>query len=817
MTKLGDVFMPNILSPFNVSDIVENLVELRRKMLSQPISERKKVIEDRSDALSNLRKLGLDFLSTSQAISSVLSYRVFRAELKNLSGTEDPKNILGVSVGPDAVQGNFDVTVNQLAQSWKISSSVFSGADVTLGSLGVASGSRIIVKGSDSADARVIEVDPSWTIKQLRDRINEIGAGITAYIQNVSGGVQLVFSSSRTGASREYMTVVDASGNALQQLGFISSAPDIIKNQRDFHVVSDAFTKKDGSGNEIGKLMGFAPGSAPSGTVYIKGVAVTLDLNTMTLEDLKDTINSVVSSGTAEVIQEGGVYRLKINTTDFNDNGTTVLKTIGILAKDFQNVVSYGRNAQITVDGSIYLSSDNVFSPDETGIAGLTFTALRTSSDVIRVAISRDIDRIMKYFSDFVEAWNRVIDFLNEQIKFDEKSGRSGVLSGDFSVQATRSAMRRAFSGVIEVGGSDGLSRTVTIQDLGFSIDREGKLSLNQGKLRELLERDFELTVRAITSATSEKVVGGAFSSDTSPLGLTGEFIVDGKSVVVSPQDTLRDIALRINSASDSVRAYIRTVSGNKKLVIERISGGLPSLADVSGNILVSLGFGSPSDFLVKNQINSTTLRTSVFFSASSPVRNSLDRNIDTQDTANNIAGNIVIPIDGGGTVSIFVDISSDSLEDIAEKINSSTGSAIASVKQDGDTYYLEISGVRTDPSEWSGNINLLQFLGILKRKENKEAVKVGFAEHMRRELGALLSSKGAIGASRDRVDAELADINKKLTKLDEELESYRATLYERWSRVNQLIVRTRSVMYFFQAISQQLIKGIDSPFSKGG
>lgn len=814
MSKIGDVFMPNIMSQYDVSSIVENLVEIRRRFITKPINERKELIEQKSEAISTLRKLALDLLSASQGIASTLSYNVFRANLKNLSSSEDPKNILGVSLGPDAVQGYFDMVVNQTAQAWKVSSSVINSADATLGSLGVSAGSKIIIKGTDTANARSLEVNPNWTIKQFRDKLNELGTGLSAYIQNVSGGVQLVISASKTGTKREYITIVDASGNAFQQLGFFSSDPDIVKNQSGGSALSDAFTRKEGTGSEIGKLLGFAPGTAPSGTVRISGINVLLDLNTMTLEDIKNTINSAVGSGTAEIVQEGNIYRLKINSLDLDDNGSTVLKTLGILTKNFQNVITPGQNARITVDGTSYTSQDNVFTPDETGIAGVTFNAIRASSDIIQVSVTRDVDRIMKYLNDFVEAWNKVINFLNEQVKFNEKTGRAGPLSGDPSISATRAAMRRTFSGLVEVGQPDGSVKVISITNLGFSIDREGRLSLDQAKLSEALRTDFETTVRALTSAVTEKLASATFASETTPLGLSGEILVDGKSVVVTSSDTLKDIALKINAVSASVRAYVKTVGADKKLIVERVSGGLPNLAEIQGNLLVSLGLASSTALKIKNQVSTTSVRTDVFFSATAPVRNSVDSDTSTPDTENNIVGNLIIPLHGGGTVTVTgINISTDSLSDIVNKINTAAGIEIASLKGDGTKHQIEIAGVKTEPSEWGGNLNLLQFLGILKREENKTAAKLGFGEHIRREIGDLLSSKGAIEASKDRIETELTGIDKRLAKIEEEIEAYRVSLYERWARANQLIAYTRNILNLFQSIAQQLIKGVRNPF----
>lgn len=806
MAEIGNIFMPNILSQFDVSTIVENLVKLREKILTDPVNQRKSLLQEKRDALQTLKTNVLDLLSSVQIASSPVSYKVFSASLSNMTGTENPSNILSVSTGPEAVPSNFDVQVIQTAQSWKVGSSVFTSADITLGSLGISSGDIIEMKGSNTANAKVLRLDPNWTIKQLRDKINELNAGVTAYLVNEPGGVRLVISATKTGADKEFITLADVNSNALQILGFTNGTLSG-KHQTGTTYLSDVFTKKDVA---VGSLIGLNPGEAPSGTISINGTPISINLNTMTLEDIANAINSSGSGATASVVQEGGVYRLKIEGVSSISDSAHVLESLGVLAQGFQNTISTGQNAQISIDGTIFQSPDNTFTPEETGISGITFTALKSSTDTIRVTVSRDINKIVNYFKNLVDAWNKVMDFINEQIKFDEKTGKAGPLSGEFVLLSVESTMKRAFSGIVEVGQPDGSVKTFTIDKLGFSIDREGKLSLDTSKLSELLQTDFDNTVRALTSIVSQKVVSSGFSSDTTPLGFSGEILVNGKSVVVNPSDTLRDIALKINSSSDTARAYIKTESGQYKLVIENLAGGLPSLAEVSGTILSDLGLAS-SSFLIKNKVNITTLNTDSFFFRNQPLRNSLDSNSSTSDTTNNISGPLVIPLAGGGTVTVPVDISVDTLDSLASAINTAAGSTIAQVKEtvvNGQTkYYIQLSGVDTDPAKWGGNQNLLQFLGILKKDENEKNFYTGFAERLRAGIADLISSKGSIGATEDRFDTELSGIDKELSNISDEIERYRAFLYERWGRANALMFQIRGISQFLSVTLGTLVQ----------
>jgi Flagellar capping protein len=445
---------------------------------------------------------------------------------------------------------------------------------------------------------------------------------------------------------------------------------------------------------------------------------------------------------------------------------------LGVLAQNYSNVVSAGQNAQISIDGNIFTSQDNTFTPEETGITGVTFTALRASTDVIRVSITRDIDKIIKYFQDLAQSWNKVVDFIKSQITFDQKKKSAGPLSGESVLLAVDSAMRRALSGIIEIPQMDSSFKTYSITSLGLSLDREGKLSVDVSKLRSALEADFEGVVRALTSSIEKKIVSSGFASADTSLGISGEILVNGKSVVINPSDTLRQIAQKINSVSDTARAYIKSVSGQYKLIVENLQIGLPDLKEVSGNVLSDLGLASTS-FITKNKVSLYILKTDTFFSDTQPVRNVVDQDSSTSDTANNISGTITFRLQDGTLVTTSViDISSDSLSDIVTKINSAAGSSIAEVKTtvvDGKVkYYIQISGVSTDPNDWSDTTGgkLLQFLGILKKDENDQSFNKGFAERLRENLAAVTGSNGAIGLTESRFQGELTGIDKDLERI---------------------------------------------------
>jgi flagellar hook-associated protein 2 len=221
--------------------------------------------------------------------------------------------------------------------------------------------------------------------------------------------------------------------------------------------------------------------------------------------------------------------------------------------------------------------------------------------------------------------------------------------------------------------------------------------------------------------AQAHKVATSAQADATSALNLSGTFLVNGKAVVVETSDSLTAIASKINSLNAGVTASILNGgSGNVFLTITaNETGALNSIAlsDVgSGLVLESLGVvtgGTSIRRPISNGAESLRFRDSVtalgsLLSISVP------------------AG--VIQING---VDINVDLSQDSLSDLAARINGAGAGVTASVVTEeigGTTYYkLQITGAST-PTFTDAN-NILQSLGILQRSYGNELLSAQDAQ----------------------------------------------------------------------------------------
>ena len=216
--------------------------------------------------------------------------------------------------------------------------------------------------------------------------------------------------------------------------------------------------------------------------------------------------------------------------------------------------------------------------------------------------------------------------------------------------------------------------------------------------------------------AQAEKMSSAAQTSTTTALNQTGQFEVNGAVVNVTATDTLQSLAGKINALNVGVSAgVIDGGSGQAYITFTSNQTGVsnkPLLADLTGNTLGSLGVLS----------STTSVRSPITNGASSYAFNSTTSPVGTILGANGLASQTV-QING---TNVSINLATDSLQNIADKINSAgTGAnatVVASQNNGATTYQLQISGSSSTPSLTDSG-NTLTALGILQNNPSKELV----------------------------------------------------------------------------------------------
>ncbi|HYV99065.1 MAG TPA: flagellar cap protein FliD N-terminal domain-containing protein, partial [Gemmatimonadaceae bacterium] len=180
--------------------------------------------------------------------------------------------------------------------------------------------------------------------------------------------------------------------------------------------------------------------------------------------------------------------------------------------------------------------------------------------------------------------------------------------------------------------------------------------------------------VEVVATARAEKIGGGASANSSTALGVTGSFAINGRVISVVAQDTLTSLRDKINatnsgSAASGVSASVVAATGGAKLVVTADATGLSGieLTDDAAGTLATLGFvAGPAVANLDPDGASQTYRF----------------NSDVSAIAANVAVDTppATTINVGGT-SVSVDLAADSLQEIADRINTVSGNpSLASV-----------------------------------------------------------------------------------------------------------------------------------------
>ncbi len=276
----------------------------------------------------NTKLLALKTAAT--ALAEEDTFNVYSASTTS-NTTTAASSLLTASTSTAASPGLYNIKVNNVAQSEKISSTNFTASDEALSLAG-----DILVSG------KVVHIVATDTLANIRDKINALNTGsspsrVTASIvQHSTTNYHLALSSDDTGATG--LSVLEASSaNVLQAMGFISSETTI-RNTTSDGAKSDLFSD---STSAVGTLLGLSspPGST---TVQIGGQDVSIDLTTQSITDIAasiDALAGISASVVSETDSAGDVkYRIDISgTTSYTDSGN-VLQMLGILKGTYDEV-----------------------------------------------------------------------------------------------------------------------------------------------------------------------------------------------------------------------------------------------------------------------------------------------------------------------------------------------------------------------------------------------------------------------------------------------------------------------------------------------
>ncbi|MHC4378087.1 MAG: flagellar filament capping protein FliD [Planctomycetota bacterium] len=320
------------------------------------------------------------------------------------------------------------------------------------------------------------------------------------------------------------------------------------------------------------------------------GTGYDVDLTDVSsLNDLSDAINEQFSDvASATVINTGTStnpsYKMVLESKDSGSDGDisdfSIVSTS--FAIDVEGEISDGTDAQILLNGLSITRSTNDFSDV---VEGLSITTTATTTEPVTFTVGVDTEGVTAALQEFVDAYNDVITFINDQNEYSEEGGAGGALFGDSALSSVSSALTGALFNTSVV---DSTSSFGSLGLLGIDLNTDGTLSIDSSTLNEKLTEDPELfadffvDTDGFDNGDAEEGTSAYYQDTSADTGLMTlidkalDQLLDSQSILIDSgdgpesftvkglfalrketlEDQISDLDDRIDDAEDSLAIY---------------------------------------------------------------------------------------------------------------------------------------------------------------------------------------------------------------------------------------------------------------------
>lgn len=335
---------------------------------------------------------------------------------------------------------------------------------------------------------------------------------------------------------------------------------------------------------QVSRSVGFADKNAAmvasGGTIFLHGDSMPVEISAgSSLQDVANAINAAGHSVTADIVDTGaagaGRYTLVLRSSIVgvtgafslvNDSGPGAADLESLVNGINSNVVTAGADASLTVDGIPITRTSNSFADV---IPGVTITLhAKDLAKHVTISIATDAEETTKKAKDFVDAYNKVVDFVTDQNVLGADGKAQNPLFGDSTLRSIRSNIRTTIGGSVATGN---IAYSMFSQ-VGISADRAGKLTLDETKWQAALVAD-PIAVRSMFANTTN---GIASRLQTQIDGYTDN--VEG--LIKARRDgfdrTIKDTQTRIDQAESRLDRYQKQLE-SRYARLETLLGKLQS------------------------------------------------------------------------------------------------------------------------------------------------------------------------------------------------------------------------------------------------
>lgn len=590
-------------------DLIDQIVALDTQRKLDPIARQINLQEKRREAWTTFQGLLDGVKSAAASLRDGSAFGKFSVTAGTTSVSD--RKVFSATASSAAAPGSYEVQVMKLAKNEKLAGSAVSDVAAALN-----------LAGTFHVNGVAVTVEATDSLSDIRDRINDANtgsspSGVTATILSTSStSHQLILTADGTGTSGIELIESEGATKVLQGLGIHTAGATVANKSADGTAwESQRFTSQD---TAVAQMLGLTSPPATA-NIVVDGVAVGVDLQNDTLTEVLDNIQSALQAaskaqsvidGVRIVSEEVGgrtTYRLSSTTavTVETDAGTgaplaesqRALELLGFQHGPRAAEIQAGTDAEVLVDGFTIRRRTNTISDALEGIT-LTLTS-EAPTESATLTVGRDLDGAVEEVQGFADAYNAVVEFMDEQ-------GTPGsVLYANGTLRSMMSSLKDVL--LEEVVGIDpAVNPYHRTAIAGVALSRDGFLEIDKETLEGALQTNLN-DIRALFgtagSATDPDVTFINGSSDTpagtfsvrvtqvatvasaSSSGFGGTYLDDGSnantltisdaytggegSITLADGDTTADIVRKLNDLFDAQGMTLTARESGGQLVVE--------------------------------------------------------------------------------------------------------------------------------------------------------------------------------------------------------------------------------------------------------
>lgn len=590
------VSVGGLASGLDTQSIISQLLELERRPISK-LEQKVAQLQADQGRFTGLQPLVSDIARAASGLGDLRE--LDQPKVVNSFGSQ-----VAVTATADAIPSDYDLVIDQRARAGRVASQGLEGTSALVAS----AGGTFSVRAGASGALISVEVDEGTTLRQLTDAINAQNGDVRASVINdgtLERSTRLVLTSTKTGREMDV---------------------EIVSNDTNLQFDTTTIESAVADGGNAGDY---------SGTVTSSG--------TYTGSDSKTFIVEIMSGGAAGV----ATYRFSTDGgMTFDDNGGagyaagTVAAAIGDNDEGVQ--IAFSDAGTLGVGDRFYVdvtaprlqeAKDAVFTLNgirqtrptnsvSDAIEGVTLDLLEADpSRTLRFSVEEDDSAIVSSVKEFVDAYNALVKKIRDQQTFDAETNTAGPLLGDRTANSILSTLRRTLTAAAP-GLESGPRRLI---DLGVKTGEGGQLSLDETRLKGLLEEDRSAVLGVLTSTSTTSIENLSVVSrpDGVPSGdyrvditrAAEKAVVQGAGVVstLAGDETLSfQFSSNASESSPSVRSFTVDLAAGDTLaqVISKLNSafstqGVALSAEDQGGVLKisSTDYGDDYDLSVVSDV----------------------------------------------------------------------------------------------------------------------------------------------------------------------------------------------------------------------